>query len=66
MMDQYQRGLRDIREWLQVNHPKHIDWKIDICLDNYPHDKPQYHPYYDAMLDELRKAKEEVLTHNAL
>jgi hypothetical protein len=52
---EYQKGLRDIREWLQ--HNDDIAWKINVCKQNYPHDKPSVQPYYNAMLNELEKAQ---------
>jgi len=58
VLTEYERGLRDIREWLQHSPAKYIDWKIGICQQNYP-DNPRRQPYYDAMLAELRKAKAE-------
>jgi hypothetical protein len=54
----YEQGLCDIREWLSHGNVKEIDLKISFCQENYP-DDPHYQPYYDAMLEELRKAKTE-------
>ncbi len=57
-LTEHQKGQRDIREWLQHNKPEDIEWKIGVCKENYPHDKPHYQPYYNAMLAELRSALE--------
>ena len=49
-LTEYQKGQRDIEEWLAHNPRKELLlWKIRVCMDNYP-TKSRYQPYYDAML----------------
>lgn len=57
-MTQYEQGQRDIQDWLAHNRKEDIPWKIEVCQQNYP-DNPYYQPYYDAMLEELRKQGEQ-------
>ena len=45
------------RNWLKVNPTEYIAHKIRTCQENYPHDKPRYAPYYDAMIEELRRVQ---------
>ena len=55
IVTEYERGQRDIQDWLTHNRKEDIPWKIERCLENYP-DNPYYQPYYDAMLVALREA----------
>lgn len=52
MLTDYEKGKRDIQEWLAVSPARLIPWKIRVCVNNYPSD-PNRQPYYDAMLYEL-------------